>query len=153
MPAGVRAKSWRQTTARNCAPLVHKLTQGSSDRVSGRRILAESQRRGQVSWRKACCSKQSPGSTSAITPDLITPYDSPTPNTAGSHAQMQLSLSPHSKTCLHRLQTHPTPPALSITWPLPGLRLHHLMLHSCSRLLVNLSLPLQLLYKPFSKDN
>lgn len=32
----------------------------------------------------------------------------------------------------------PNPPILSITWPLPGLRLHHLMLHSCSRLLVDL---------------
>ena len=40
IPAGVRIKSWRQTTVRKYAPLVHMLTQGNSDGVSGRRILS-----------------------------------------------------------------------------------------------------------------
>lgn len=48
------------------------------------------------------------------------------------------SLSPHSKTCPCHSTHIPNPSPLSITWPLPGLRLCHLRLHSCSRLLVSL---------------
>lgn len=126
-------------STRKCAPLVHKLTQGSSDRVSGRDSKLNLRGEVKLAGGRRAVQSRALGQPPRPSPQTsITPYDSPTPNTAGGPMLRCAFLSPPQQDLSAPPPNTSTPPALSITWPLPCLRLHHLMLHSCSRLLVSL---------------